>query len=293
MIVNGESLAALSKSFETMFLEAYANTPSGHERIATVVPSGQVRTMEYGWLGNFPAMREWIGDRVINALAAHKYSIINKSFEATVEVDRDDVADDIYGVYAPMFQQLGMGAKQHPTKLVFNLLKGGFTGQCYDGQYFFDSDHPVGETTVSNTGGGSGTAWYLLCTTYPLKPFIFQDRKKPELVAQDRPTDEAAFRSKMFRYGVDYRGNAGYGLWQLAYGSKQTLDATYYAAARAAVMSYKKENGDPLGLVPDLVVVPPTLESAGRSLLTKEKDAAGADNPWFKTAELLVSPWLA
>lgn len=293
MIVNQSTLTALSKGFRTMFLEAYAGAVSGHEAFTIEIPSS-VRTEEYGWLGNFPMLQEWLGDRKIAALKAQKFAITNKSFEGTVEVDRDDLEDDNVGVYKPLLQMLGVNAKVHPTKLVFDLLKAGFDGAaCYDGQYFFDPDHPVGESTVSNTGGGSGTAWYLFCTTHPLKPFIFQSRKAPQLVSQDRPDDENAFMRKKFRYGVDYRGNAGYGLWQLAYGSKQTLDATYYASARAAMMSFKTDAGVPLGLVPDLLVVPPTLEAAGRALLTKEKDAAGADNPWFNTAKLLVSPWLA
>ena len=292
MIVNQSTLAALSKGFRTMFLEAYAGAVAGHEAFTIEIPSS-VRTEEYGWLGNFPMLQEWLGDRKIAALKAQTFVITNKSFEATVEVDRNDIEDDNVGVFKPMLQTLGSNAKQHPAKLVFDLLKAGFDGAaCYDGQYFFDSDHPVGESTVSNTGGGSGTAWYLLCTAHPLKPFIFQNRKAPQLVSQDRPDDENAFLRKKFRYGVDYRGNAGYGLWQLAYGSKQTLDATYYASARAAMMSFKTDSGVPLNLVPDLLVVPPTLESAARTLLQTQQ-ISGSDNPWFNTAKLLVSPWLA
>ena len=62
-------------------------------------------------------------------------------------------------------------------------------------------------------------------------------RKRPEFVAMDRPEDENVFMRKKFRYGVDDRKNVGFGLWQLAYGSKQTLDATNYAAARVATVT--------------------------------------------------------
>ena len=63
------------------------------------------------------------------------------------------------------------------------------------------------------------TAWYLLDTKKPLKPFIFQRRKAPVFVAKDSPDDEGVFMKKEFLFGVDSRDNAGYGLWQLAYGS--------------------------------------------------------------------------
>jgi len=35
-----------------------------------------------------------------------------------------------------------------------------------------------------------------------------------------------------------------------------------------------------------------TNESAGRSLVKIMNGAAGAGNPWFGTAELVVTPWL-
>lgn len=61
--------------------------------------------------------------------------------------------------------------------------------------------------------------WFLLDTSKPIKPLIFQERKKPEFVAKDNIKDDNVFFNKEFIYGVDSRDNAGYGLWQLAYGS--------------------------------------------------------------------------
>lgn len=66
---------------------------------------------------------------------------------------------------------------------------------------------------------GNPTAWFLLDVSKPVKPLIFQQRKKPEFVAKDKLTDDNVFFQKEFIYGVDSRDNAGYGLWQLAYGS--------------------------------------------------------------------------
>jgi len=58
--------------------------------------------------------------------------------------------------------------------------------------------------------------WFLLDTSRALKPFIVQMRKRPQLVRKDKVTDDNVFFFKKLLYGVDYRGNAGYGLWQLA-----------------------------------------------------------------------------
>ncbi|MGC2424141.1 MAG: Mu-like prophage major head subunit gpT family protein [Nitrospirota bacterium] len=70
---------------------------------------------------------------------------------------------------------------------------------------------------------GSPTAWYLLDTKKAVKPFIFQRRKAPVFVSKDTPDDEGTFMNKEYVFGVDSRDNAGYGLWQLAYGSDGTV----------------------------------------------------------------------
>jgi phage major head subunit gpT-like protein len=66
---------------------------------------------------------------------------------------------------------------------------------------------------------GSDDAWFLLCTTKPLKPLIFQERKAPKFDALIDDKDENVFMRKQYLYGVHCRANAGYGFWQMAFGS--------------------------------------------------------------------------
>ncbi len=86
--------------------------------------------------------------------------------------------------------------------------------------------------------------------------------------------------------------NVGYGFWQLAYGSKQTLDATNYAAARAAMTGRRGDYDRPLGIMPNVLVVPASLEGAGRALIEADTLSTGGKNIWYRSAELLVVPWL-
>ncbi len=297
MLINQTSLRTLYTGFSTAFQGGLGMITPQFPRVAMTVPSTTSQN-EYGWLGQFPKIREWLGDRVIHNLNAYTYAIKNKPWEMTVQVNRDDIEDDNVGIYTPMFTEMGRATAAFPEELLWPLLNAGFTGLCYDGQYFFDTDHPVLDASgtaqsVSNTGGGSGTAWFLLDTSRMMKPLIYQTRRPFEMVRMDAMTDEVVFQRKEYRYGVDGRANAGYGFWQLAYGSKQTLDATSYAAARAAMLGMKGDYGRPLGIMPNLLVVPPSLESAGRSVLEAERNANGATNIWRGTAELMVVSWLA
>jgi phage major head subunit gpT-like protein len=297
MLINSTSLAALRVGFSTAFAGGLSQTASMHARIATVIHSSQ-KEQKYGWLGKMPNVREWIGPRAVMSLAEHDYSIKEKPWELTIGVDRDDIETDNLGIYAPMFTEMGMSTGSKWDMLCYGLLKQGWTNECYDRQNYFDTDHPVldengDETTVANTDGGAGTPWFLLDTNRALKPVILQKRKDFQFVAKDKETDDNVFDKKEFVYGADARGNAGFGFWQFSWGSKQPLDAAHYATARAAITGMKGDYGRPLGLMPNLLVVPPSLESAARKLLNSEYGAGGESNEWKGTAELLVVSWLA
>lgn len=283
-------IAALFTTFKGDFQAGLALAKSLYGEIATTVPSASASNT-YGWLGEMPKLKEWVGDRVVQAISTHGYTVVNKDYEATIGIPRNAIEDDTVGVYKPVLQELGLSAATHPDELVFGLLGKGSTEVCYDGQYFFDTDHPVGVGTVSNITAGTETAWYLLDCSRPLKPIIFQDRKKPKLVSMTKEDDESVFTAKEYRYGVDARRNVGYGFWQMAHMSKLALDATSFNAAYAAMQSLKSAKDLPLGITPTHIVVPPTLRSAATKLVAETLENGGA-NPNANIVKVLVAPWL-
>lgn len=297
MLINQANLGAIFTGFQTVFNQGFTGAKTVWPQIAMKVASS-TREETYGWLGQFPKMREWIGPRAVMNLSAHGFTVANKDFEQTIAVPRNDIMDDRIGVFTPMFQEMGRSAAEVPDELIFGLLAGGFTGICYDGQPFFDVDHPVGDgaigpvTSVSNTQAGAGEPWFLLDCSRAIKPLVYQERMPfNKIVTKDRPEDDNVFMDKEFIYGVDGRANAGYGLWQLAFGSKATLDAANYAAARAAMKKFKGDAGRHLGIEPDTLVVGPDNESAALKLLNSEITTGGVSNEWKGTAKLIVTPW--
>lgn len=298
MIVSSDNLNKLRSGFNGAYKRGLATAPSQFAKITTRVPS-TTKEQTYGWLGKLPNVREWIGARIVQNISESDYKIREKPWELTIGVDRDDMETDNLGIYAPLFEEMGQSTGGFIDQLVFALLKAGFTTNCYDGQYFFDVDHPVLDangalTSVANTDGGAGTPWFLLDANRALKPIILQERRGfGDIVAKDKVTDDNVFSLNEFIYGTDARLNVGYGFWQFAWGSKQTLNTANYEIARSAISSMKGDFGRPLGLNPNLLVVPPALEGAGRRLLQSQLVNGGESNPWAGTAELLVVPWLA
>lgn len=288
---------AIRQNFQVLFNQAFAAVKPYWPQVAMRVPSSTAKEV-YAWLSAFPKMREWLGDRVIQNLAASDMEIVNKDFELTIEVDRNEIEDERIGLFAPIIAMGGDSCAKQPDELIFPLMTAGFGAVCFDGQFFFDTDHPHiladgSSESVSNDGGGASNPWFLLDLSRPVKPFIFQDRRALQFTALDKPTDENVFNRKKFIYGWDSRNAAGYGLWQLAYGSKDTCNAASYAAARAAMMAYKKDGSDqPLGVKPTHLVCGPASEAAARAVLLDERLANGQTNTWRNTAELIIVPWL-
>ena len=295
MIINQTNLAILNQAFSAAFKTGLTNAAPMWSQCASLVPSNTAE-QKYGWLGRITKFREWIGERQLQNLVAHDYAIKNKTWEDSVKVSRDEIEDDQYGVYSPVAQQIGQDAALHPDELVFGLLKAGFTTPCYDGQYFFDTDHPVGapgnQTSVSNFQGGSGTPWFLMDTTKVLKPVIYQKRRDYAITAKTSLTDDNVFNQNEFVWGADGRGNVGFGLWQLAYASKQALDISSFADARAAHQSIVGDNGKPLVINSAELWVPPSLERAALEVVKAERTTNGATNVMQGTAKVVVCPWL-
>ncbi|MFV1934921.1 Mu-like prophage major head subunit gpT family protein [Phaeobacter gallaeciensis] len=303
MMVTAAALTALQVGFKKNFQVGFSATrpEADFTKIATVIQSTS-KSETYGWLGKFPKMREWIGARVIKDMKAHGYTITNKDFEGTVGVDRNDIEDDNLGIYAPLFQEMGHSAGQQPDDLTFSLLANGRAETCYDGQYFFDTDHPshneAGGDTVASNVDASGLAdnpwWYLLDTTRPLKPMIYQERKKPEFVAKvDPKNSDHVFTNKEFIYGVDARSNAGFGLWQMAYASNVALDGDSLDAAIERMRLLRDTNGRPLGIKPSLLVVGPKLRSQANKTVKVMLGDGGASNANYNAVEVLDSDWAA
>lgn len=164
LIINKGNLEAVFINLKTIFNKAFDSAPSVWQQTTMLVPSGSSQN-NYNWLSRFPKMRRWIGEKFIKQFEAFKYAIVNEDWEATVAVDRNDIEDDTLGIYAPMAQEAGFSAKQLPDEIDAELKNGAFTALCYDGQYFYDVDHPVAGASVSNRSAVALSAATLAAAT--------------------------------------------------------------------------------------------------------------------------------
>ena len=106
---------------------------------------------EYAWLGASPAMQEWIGQRKAKGLPEYSFEIKNKHYEATMEIPLRWMNRDKFGMIDARVAEMVERANGHWAKLLSTLIINGESTACYDGQYFFDTDHTEGSSgTQSN-----------------------------------------------------------------------------------------------------------------------------------------------
>lgn len=211
MLINAASLKALFDGFDKSFNKGVEGAESHYRDIAMVIPSATSGNT-YGWLGQFPKIREWVGDRVVKSLALHGFTVENKRFENTVSVPRTKIEDDQYGIFGPIFEEAGRTTAEHPDELVFTLLNSGFAEKCYDGKPYFAEDHPVHANesqavAVSNMQDGAGPAWFLLDSSRAFKPLLFQERTPYQFTRLDNDGDANVFWRDEYIYGVRARAN--------------------------------------------------------------------------------------
>ena len=103
----------------------------------------------YKWLGQVPAMREFIGGKNAKGFTDNGITIVNKEFEATLAIKERWMRLDKTGQALIRIAELAQRAGEHWGKLLSTLITNGTgstSGLCYDGQYFFDTDHSEGDS---------------------------------------------------------------------------------------------------------------------------------------------------
>jgi phage major head subunit gpT-like protein len=115
MLINAANIDFLNTAYRANFQRALSGVTPMWTRFATEVPSSTGKNI-YAWLGQFPKLREWIGDRVVESLKADGYEIPNKPFESTVSVPKTAIEDDQWNVFGPLMEEMGSSAAYFPTR---------------------------------------------------------------------------------------------------------------------------------------------------------------------------------
>lgn len=155
------NLMLLEKGLRALFLQNYmAGAPSLVDKLANVESSDSDKE-DYGFLGDVPAIREFLDERQISGFTDAKQTIVNRKWEATIGVKRDDISDDKLGGYRRKIAEMAQSARLHPHQLLMEAMIDGTDvakQKAYDGVALFSAAHPNrgASGAQSNLLGGTG-----------------------------------------------------------------------------------------------------------------------------------------
>ncbi len=117
-------------------------------RVARRVQS-DVEIETYADIGTTPVVRAWVGGRNPKEPRENKFTITNAEYEASIQIPYPEIRRargkiDGQSKLDPYIQGLPARMAQHWSKLATDLVINGATALCYDGQFFFDTDHAEG-----------------------------------------------------------------------------------------------------------------------------------------------------
>jgi len=287
MHVTIATLEALRTGFKRDFQTGLTKATPQYEAFSTPVTS-TTKLETYGFLGDFPIFREWIGEKRIKSVEEKAYQLVNRDFEVTRGIKRKQIQDDNLGLYGPLVTGWGDSAGQLMDRLAFEALEQGHIRPCFDGQNFFDTDHPMGDGVVSNmSGDGTREPWFLIDASQALKPVLMQTRQAPTFAMIVNPESDHVFKTGEFLMGAEARAAAGYTFWQLAHRCTGPINEANYVAACQAMEALTTDEGEPLGIKPTHIIVGISNKSAARNLFKKMNLAGGESNIYFEDVEIL------
>ena len=137
----------LTKGLRSEFFDRFNAATTHYQNLTTRIQSNS-DSETYRWLGSIPRMREWGTGRVARGVRSESYSVENLKYEATLEVDRDEISDDKTGQIRARTGELADRAATHKDYLISQLLINGETAgfNSYDGVSFFNDSHVSGSS---------------------------------------------------------------------------------------------------------------------------------------------------
>ena len=147
----------LTKGLRSEFFNRFQAIPAYYQDLATRIASNSDRE-SYRWLGTVPRVREWGTGRMAVGLRTETYSVENFKYEATIEVDRDEISDDQTGQIRLRVAELAQRAATHKDYLIAQLLIDGEVdgNNSYDRVNFFSDAHVSGASGAQDNRLNAG-----------------------------------------------------------------------------------------------------------------------------------------
>lgn len=155
----------LNPAVQALFLEGAKDAQSDAygPKIATLRKSKR-RSETYGLRGAPPALEEHKGSTTFTSMSDDDQTLSNLLYTCGVAISRQDWDDDQVGGFRDAIVEMGAEGVLHPNAKLMQLLIDGDATVIWDGDNFFDTTHPYGNSGGVNSniisGGGVGVSTF-------------------------------------------------------------------------------------------------------------------------------------
>jgi phage major head subunit gpT-like protein len=174
MEVTQSALSVLFTQAEVKFGEALSTVEQWTPELASIMPSSSVQNI-YAWMDRLPILRQWLGNRVINAVSTQARTVVNLPFEFTDALLKEDVMNDNFGLFNMNLKFMAMQAAKWSDQQIANYIINNAAATAaapvngYDGVPFFSTAHPtLGGGVAGSVPSGVGATQSNLFVSTPL-----------------------------------------------------------------------------------------------------------------------------
>lgn len=152
--------AALGMFFERLMQD----TGSWVDAISTPVYTSDQDSEDYVWIGQVPQMSAKKGDKQFDQLRAEKWTVNNVEYQGGITIPLKHVLYDKTDQVMGRVGELADRTNAHWLTLAAPLILNGESTACYDGQYYYDTDHSEGDSGAQSNDINSDISSYPVAT---------------------------------------------------------------------------------------------------------------------------------
>jgi len=156
MDINNKSLQALEESIQAKWTKAFNAPPQNQLNVLATRYTSTTASNNYAFLEALGSWSEWHGARQFKDIASDDYKVINRTFESSIKMPKEQLEDDQAGMYMDIVPSMSAGWFKKQQALIMAVLTS--NPLAYDGKALFATDRAYGDSTINNTTSGALTA---------------------------------------------------------------------------------------------------------------------------------------
>lgn len=141
-LLNGTEYKTHLAGLQALFMESLESQDQTLVNTLAMRANSTAPSEMYNWCDGLGSMSEWTGDRDLGDIKAEYVTVVNKHYEKSIELSKDDLNDDRLGIAQAKVQGLARLVQVHRTELLADRLNGLFSENGWDGKAICAADHP-------------------------------------------------------------------------------------------------------------------------------------------------------